>query len=531
MTRRRPHRLHAAIAACLLLAPGIAIAGHTSLYSQAMQVTRREMLAPGKSGTGAETAVEAFTAAAVTPSDGTLSVRDVDLALKTQNELCAATDTHPHWDELTTCPTVRAGIQYLTEREQNLRTLGRDLQILAAPLQWSLTGAGLTPRTIDAPDGNDLLLGKFQDLGTALSTLITADGGNTDQLTAAVWRYHDGLRVVQDGTADRVLGDVSGYPGTALQTLPMRWPAVEAALGNLGDALRLVFGSGSVAAGETVLVRFPPGYQDLLPDNVGVQATLMHALSGSMVADVSLLEFYPMEPVPPSLCIQQMDADGTAEPPSPGCTPILPGSYPPPLQDGKALCTRPDMRDGYLCRPFQEGADTCGIYDQEKYPIIHLTECESPKEKPKDLSLKPYCPTTCPLPPASSEGSSASSSSSDSCSDVSLTVKPPDPQSWWTFPPYNPSDFYTQEDAALCSGIHAQAPAVLCNWTRQQEHPALDNLSGLIQWFFSQSITASLATQKPEQPALDLEKAFMAAQSQRLQTLQDKLQSLSDQLE
>ncbi len=513
------HRLWVVCLAGLLLAPSIAAAGGASLYSQVSQATRREFLLPTASGSGAERVAERFAAGAYTLDEGTLTVSDVEKALAGGDDFCTASGTHPELPQFTLCQRARSGIESLVRREEGTRAFGRQLQMLASPFVWTQTmetTLGETdrpdPQMQTVPEGDDLLTGKFQSLGAVLQSLVTESGTNTEELTAAVWRYGDGLKAVQDGTADAPFANTNLSAG-ALQNIPARWPEVERVLGELQDTLPLTIDTSTLKPGNHMPLSFPPSYWDWLPENVGAQAMLTKEKNGDVTADTALFWLYPVEPVLPSLC-------GKPHDPATPCNPILPGQYPPPLDDGEALCAHPTSKIGYLCRPFEKDGTACDAYNQETYPTIHLTDCHA-REPVKDAVLKPYCPRTCPVPPTDA--------SARSCDDVALTVKPAALSSAWDFAPYRPSDFYSQADTAACDGITSQTPPVLCNDARRQIRAGTGALD-LIQWLFSQQYTPPAAT-KPEQPAVDLEKAFVDAEAGRLQGLRDRLQTLTDDLE
>lgn len=314
--------------------------------------------------------------------DWRLEDEDVRGMLKGESPgVCGNPDPEKPIDNLLSCFEIEGRIQQLARYENRVRSFGRTLQAtatsyelpisdlpgrslkLAADLRaiiniWS-AGTGSIKTKSDAPlirtvtAEEETFRSSLSAVGNELNRL------NKEQLTAAVWRYQYGFRLIRDERAPRFPAPIippNSGPGTERQYQYKRWDGVEAALQRVWEQIRDDTFDPPLSSRETVYYTFSRNLlEDTLPDNVIIWARLDGDEENDRpYGDVGLQWEVPIDPVLPSLKKEEEEV------------PILGGEYPPePVMeeeendngeklpaDGRGLCTNPVSERGYLCRPF-----------------------------------------------------------------------------------------------------------------------------------------------------------------------------------
>lgn len=307
------------------------------------------------------------------------------------------------------CEQLRKEIRAAVLREERVRALGRDLQLIAGGYEmpigdhpsrilsifpkfqsivrvWQSSNDWLsTPiaerRMRAGPAFTDLAKSELKTLQEHLDKLNDNDSNQPEHLTAAVWRYQFGLfgLVNREGTCDPAMekGD-----GTELQYQHARWCTIEEDLQKIFQKVRasLTF-DPPLGFGEIVLL--PPWRSDK-----GI-ILWMFASKNPFEEDIGLEWELPVEPILPSLdCSASTPAEGNTVCIRQG---IFGGTYPLPPSEpsstdtlGAELCALPFSAEGYLCRPLDtqrcpanESSSSSSSLSEEKKNAISLTHCNS----------------------------------------------------------------------------------------------------------------------------------------------------------
>ncbi len=374
-----------------------------TLYDRIKQTVERE-----EAVDGVEPEIAAYVKAYMKTLDVDITIDDVTAAMRSESwTLCGKREFNDPSRSRTGCDDLTSRIRTMILREQHVRHLGRDLQLTATSFElpisdlpgrshqlstdlraivslWIADGAPASSstssspatqaapiRTVPVDEGEMEPL--VQNLGTRLSALPK------EELTAAIWRYQYGVRLIRDDRAPDYPAphkDTQSGEGTERQFIFKQWPDIEQALMDIWDKVEDDTFNPPLAPNESVLYTFPANLlKNSLPDNVIVWIRMdgnrVHPLG-----DVGLQWGVPLEPVLPSLL-------------NPDEKMILGGNYPPePIKleagevvpvDGEGLCTNPTAKRGYLCRPFTPAAgercpdDPANPVDPDK---ITLSTCE-----------------------------------------------------------------------------------------------------------------------------------------------------------
>ncbi len=403
------------LSSCLILssslAANVALAAASSPYRQMQEVTRREFLLNTDARTYADTKadveapVKKFAAAVAPVSSGP---DDVVNALRGDRRTPCY---DKQLDAFGGCDAYVDELASLARREERVRTLGRDLQIIATSYETAVTSIGSSEinvplraqgirnvwrsstdnvkagdTAIQYRDFPDTLTTPIGSIATVLQPLALND--DREAFTAAVWRYQFGARYATRDRKDLAYPPLRGpadNPELQLQTI--HWKALEGILTGLyttrvpdGDTLK---------KGEMIVYRPTPAQQDQLdPYGITVWAYVEKLPDGTVTGDAGLQWTMPVEPVLPALC--QPDATGD---PTGDCQPIKGGFYPPAPDDGRGLCTLPFGRLGYLCRDIL-AADSADICTQNPTPDpdkILLTACTQKAEPTQTASGPDVC--------------------------------------------------------------------------------------------------------------------------------------------
>jgi hypothetical protein len=329
----------------------------------------------------------------------TVSIDNVTQAVQNKTwTLCGTRDANDRAVTFAGCDEMADRIRQLVQNETRVRTLGRNLQLIATSYElpisnlpgrtqqmsndlhgiisiWSAgtgstkttnSGTIIRTKTIDANTIRPLV----QHLADALKKL------DTEQQIAAVWRYQYGVRLVKNDRSPLYpapTDDEKSGAGTERQYIFKQWPAVESALSAIWETIRDEPISPPLTSKEIVQYVFPEeALKGILPDNVilwgHVDADPTHPLG-----DVGLQWNVPLEPVLPSL----VTSDDKA---------ILGGNYPPDPEtksgtnsvpvDGRGICSDPTQQRGYLCRTFSPATgqrcpdDPANPVDPQKISLV-----------------------------------------------------------------------------------------------------------------------------------------------------------------
>ncbi len=311
-----------------------------------------------------------------------------------------------------------ADVRTIAGREERVRALGRELQLIASSYEtpvlspdygdfpeksraviriWQ-AGTGATVRTGTGFSLRSLLMDqgsaektKIREIGDMLKQLIVKDDAGTENredFVAAVWRYSHGERYVRKLRPEFPLPlDIPEADiGTERQFLKKRYTDIETQLDALWQMLIPYADPNTLKNSEIVWFDLPDKTRDeLLPDNVRLWAYVEKMKDGKLSGDIGLQWNIGMDPVLPSLCtdvggaVEGNERDnlcqtGSAEV---GGVSTLGGSFPPASQDGTGLCTEPFQRMGYLCRPLtgDAGTDICKQEVKPSKDKILLSAC------------------------------------------------------------------------------------------------------------------------------------------------------------
>jgi hypothetical protein len=402
-------RFTAILGLVLILLPQEALG--KELYETVRELTRTELLLDDQALDDVELPVKNFTAQIYPQKEAPLTADDVTNALRREyQKLCGKSDNDKKRD-IGTCPSLAEQIRAYVDREERIRTLGRDLQIIASsyesavdgfpervinlPLRYTSivklwetgtgstlerAGSGLIIRVNGIKEDDATMAQKFDALASVLQTF---KGQDLDKFVGAVWRYQHGYRYV---TGQRV----AEYPpppdipesggGSERRYLKERWPDIESALAGVYSSLPATF-DPPLRKKEIVLFRIPKKFQDKLPEGAIVWAYFENIGTGTTVklsGDAGLQWRTPVEPVEPAL----KSSTGAA---------ILGGTYPPEPVSGGGLCLHPFARLGYLCRPLLRNTDKGCTTDPPKDNVILLTTCKADTAKPETLTGPDVC--------------------------------------------------------------------------------------------------------------------------------------------
>ena len=407
--------------------PSTTLAADKPLFDLMREISRMEVIQDADGQASTEDIIKGFVTTALHPDVGPIGLDDIEKAFETgkRSELCKEQNGRKKISYDTPCDAFALKIQVAVRREEEIRTLGRDLQAIAAgyempidgypgrvtnmPLRYQSivalwqagtgslregVGTGILLRVMAIPE-DPKIEAEFSTLGNYLKDIKSTGDSGQDQFTAAVWRYQHGVRFVgKQRTAEfppPLEADPQSGPGTERYYLFKRWNALEhklldiytdstAGVGTLKPPLR---------RREVVFFLPPKKYLEQLPDNVLLWTYRERMSDGTatgsyLSGDVGLQWNFPVEPVQPSLILDpdtSFSCRSNDFKDNPDCPAITGGGYPPPPRDGVGLCTFPFARLGYLCRGIQppEG-ESC----PKKNPVdgkIQLAQCESGKEE------------------------------------------------------------------------------------------------------------------------------------------------------
>ncbi len=388
-----------------------ALAVSPSPYRLMQEVTRREFLLNTDARTYADTKadveapVKKFAAAVAPVSSGP---DDVVNALRGDRRTPCY---DKKFDAFGGCDAYVDELATLARREERVRTLGRDLQIIATSYETAVTSIGSSEinvplraqgiRNVWRSSTDNLKAGdtaiQYRDfpntltapIGSIASTIQPlALNDDREAFTAAIWRYQFGARYATRDRKDLSYPPLRGpadNPELQLQTI--HWKALEGILTGLyttrvpdGDTLK---------KGEMIVYRPTPAQQNQLAAyGITVWAYVEKLADGTVTGDAGLQWTMPVEPVLPALC--QPDVTGN---PTGACQPIKGGYYPPAPDDGRGLCTLPFGRLGYLCRDIlaADSADICTQVPTPDPDKILLTACTQKAEPTQTASGPDVC--------------------------------------------------------------------------------------------------------------------------------------------
>src|SRR3989338_2627460 len=392
-SQRMKHML--ALVGILLSFPSSAMAAAPSLYEAAWDMVRKEMNVNENMEPHADETVARFASELIPEGDPPWKKEEMDAVLRGAfEELCSAKDGRAALD-LGQCAELIKNTQNTMRKEETLRSLGRELQAIAASYELAIDGYPGRSTTLPSRYASLTLLWqagqrKGEEPGKERIRMFTLPKGDAwknnvsdieamlgaltgDERTGAVWRYQHGVRYVAGKRGDFPLPKeidlaISG-PGTDRQYLSKRWDGtsdennMEAVLLNAWEALLEHAGSldtpllpgdalffpaiefNDVVAWAYVETCKNPNdqTQNCVPVSIGNQQL-------SVTGDVGLQWNVPLEPVLPALIA---DPESACPEGNPNCPTVLGGLYPPPPEDGTGLCTFPFARAGYLCRPLE----------------------------------------------------------------------------------------------------------------------------------------------------------------------------------
>ena len=354
------------------------------------------------------------------PMEPQLSASTIDMALENNEEFCSTFEL----DIGATCNNAMNKIRLIAEREQRIRSVGRELQLIAAGYEipindhpsrmlafgskfpsiiriWQSSQdylfSPITERRIrtlvfpDIPAVND----GFDNLMADLQTLNAIDQNKPELLTAAVWRYRYGLQAVfRDSGALPCTPEMANGNGTEMQFQDARWCDIEDELQGIFNATVTHY----AAVGDGALDPAPQyGEIFIFPSkffrDLGIIVWMRMGFDQN-INDIGLEWELPLEPVLPSLdCTQTLDSTDECHPDK---DVILGGTYPdePPFEPAEMtnLCAHAFNALGYLCRPIER--DVC-VYELDK-------EVFDPFVDPNG----PTSPDPLPDPPSEAKSSS-----------------------------------------------------------------------------------------------------------------------------
>ena len=362
-----------------------------NLYERVLEVTRMQLLKNETGEVMIEQPILEFVAATI--GEGLLST-DVLAAVRGDlTTLCGPSPSRPEIGFNGTCVKLQNDIVRAVRAEEDLRTLGRDLQIIATSSEISL---GRRPRAgnnvpvilrsltdfweAGDPKTSTRERGRFRvtmikdtpelleavgRLNGALQNTIRPE--NRDDFTAAVWRYRDGLHAT--------LANPLPPPSSELWKLAKRWPGVERELSAIEGLLPSTF-TPKLNTGETTMMFFTDDFfmrlSEGLPDTLRIWAYREETGSGSR-SDIGLAALPMIEPVFPAFAGPSQEI-------------LLGGEYPEDVPDGKAFCLHPLARRGYLCRKIEAPEETCKPFiENAPAGSVLLTGCTTEKKKGKPV--------------------------------------------------------------------------------------------------------------------------------------------------
>ncbi len=391
----------------LFVVPGLANAALSGpLYERTLEMTKRTIGARR-----AELLVIEFTVQLLQESNFAPNKEAVELAVVGEPEkfLSAMQQEYSTMTMADSTKTADDIANVVTETEE-LRTLGRDLQIIASSYEvgsdgmtgrvrkfttalpsivniWQSGSDKMTNPIIQTPIRGGVLAEdenaereinrKVSEVGTALQTLVKRESingspkENSDDLAAAIHRYRHGVPM-QEPSNQLQSGCQEGEgDGTELERLTMRWCDVEQKLFDLWQSVPKDF-DPPLKPNEIVV------YENKNLEELGVIVWIRED-------NVGLLWEMPMEPVFPSLINTEDEI-------------VLGGTYPdaPPIPDfDEGICSHPFGKRGYLCR--EVAAATCPESESDSTSdenTIRLVNCTAANMK-GDIRTTPSGPDIC----------------------------------------------------------------------------------------------------------------------------------------
>jgi|GEM_PF-4364828 len=399
---------HIRIGLCaVLLCMAVPVFAQTppTLYERMRSVTRMEFARNPGGETQTDPAVRRFVSAVYAAEQ--VTPQNVDDAMARDiPAFCSDKEKDAFY-----CERLMQDVRNLAERELRIRTLGRDLQIIASSYELPVTAdtdrtnmpiraqaitrmwkAGTGTGSIHAGSGMILRILPFpkqtephvEQLYNSVQALRDAPYSYDNDLTAfraAGWRYHYGARFIRGEFAPDAPPPVEppSATGSELQYLSLRWPDIESAFVNIYANLPNTF-TPPLQKNEIVVYQLTSDVRILndlsakaLFDNLNLSVWSYAERKPGAAAisgDVGFAWQMPLEPVLPALCAD--DGSGQGE----TCRPVLAGFYPAEPTDGHGLCLQPLARKGYMCRPLSSAdqQDVCKE-DIKKTATINLATC------------------------------------------------------------------------------------------------------------------------------------------------------------
>lgn len=391
-----------------------------NIYKDMQDLTRQQLLIDQQGKPAIDLHVKRFTAATISQQPFIYLRREVQDAFDPfrWSDLLRETDYRPGMAYGQGATNI-AELRTLASREERVRALGRELQLIATSYEapvispeyaefpqkaraviriWQ-AGTGSMVRTetglllqAKPMDASEALKQQIKKVGETLKNLIQKDDMGTENreaFVAAVWRYFHGERFVTGKRKDDYplppnIPDAE--PGTERQFLKKQYPELEKEMERLWQALRATVDTKTLKNMEVVWFTLKDEARDeLLPENILLWAYVEKKKDGTLTGDIGFQWMLGLEPVQPSLC---RDNDGQMERNEKetlcetggfemDATTTHGGAFPPPPVDGTGLCTQPFQRLGYLCRPIVGDAGT-NMCKQETKPSkdkIVLSAC------------------------------------------------------------------------------------------------------------------------------------------------------------
>lgn len=373
------------------LVPTATYAADFSLYDHLLFITQKELSIVSSGAKDTELQVKEFLGKL--PGLDNATPAEVRNLLQEGTDLCERKGI----DNYKVCEELRRGTNRLMEREMRIRTLGRDLQIIAASMEEPVMGGagfGFVSRSLGAlrlwnadvgqqatvGSGTSLqfqtapasppLQGAFEELGGALQALVRSnlEGMDDSAMVETVWRYR--LGGYQWNTALDELDE--DFADAAAWGMSPRRPEIEDLLQLIDERVREEEDMEEPAARQATLIRYPKELSDYLPTNVRVWTTWERGPANTLTSDTGLQWGQAVEPVLPNLCAGEWEVEDGA------CIPALAGVYPapPPLDAASPLCSNAVTKSGYLCTAAPTDTVTC---PEEGDPnAVDLIECAPP---------------------------------------------------------------------------------------------------------------------------------------------------------